>query len=263
MGSVASCLAYCSTMPSEPSSRLSAYGLGLLASLDATRASLSASLSAEDEARQAAFISSKPLQAAVVEASDALKSGDMAGCRSGLATALALAETLGPVPAPPARQPVLAGLLEDLVSLQCSVHWLSTGRLLSLAGCRPAGAVQDAEYLGGAISFAGDLSDYAVGRCLEGDVASVEAARDVVRRQRARGRNIEIWGELQLLPSTCLWARVAFHAATMLTRNRAAKVQSQSPPPRHAPPASHTTLHTTPPGIGCTYGRCTRSTASS
>ena len=39
-------------MPSEPSPRLSAYGLGLLASLEATRVTLSASLSAEDEARQ-------------------------------------------------------------------------------------------------------------------------------------------------------------------------------------------------------------------
>jgi hypothetical protein len=169
--------------PSEPAPRLSSYGQGLLASLEPTRVALAATLSSEDDARQAAFASAKDIQATAAKATNGLKGGDMAGCREALAVALALVEGLGPLSPTPARQGVLSGLLEELAGLQCSVHWLETGRLLPLARCRPLGVVEDAEYLGGAISFANELSDYAVGRCLVGDAASVEAARDVVTPQ--------------------------------------------------------------------------------
>ena len=109
------------TLPSEPSPRLTAYGKGLLESLEPTRLALVKQLSGEEEARQAAFVSSKGLQAEVAAAFSGLRGGEMGAFQEALGKALVLADALSPIPPPPRRQGVISGIIEELVTLQVIV----------------------------------------------------------------------------------------------------------------------------------------------
>ena len=169
--------------------KLNAFSLGLVGSviflyppsqesLEPTRAALADQLTREESARQESFLATKSLQAAVIASQQALKEGSLAETKTSLDQAFALVDGMGVIPPQPARQGAIAGLLEDMVSLACSANFFATGRLMrrrDLPKC-----MDDHEYLGGCLAFAQDLGDYALGRCMAGDAASVALARGLV-----------------------------------------------------------------------------------
>ena len=173
-----------SFLPSPPLPRLSAYGENLESLLEPTKQALADMLGKEAKSRQDSWETSTALQAVVTTARQHQSNGRLALAREALGRAHAIVDGIeassegGALAGAPDRPGQLSGLLEDMVGLQCFLHFFESGGLLSRAECRAC--VEDGEYLGGAISFASDLGQYAVGRSMAGDAASVARAKQLV-----------------------------------------------------------------------------------
>lgn len=81
------------------------------------------------------------------------------------------------------REANLKHAIEKVTSLTLLHHFFTTGRLASLAMCKPC---NDEEYLMSTLEFAQELAQYAVGRAIEGDAYSISVCTQICNELNAK-----------------------------------------------------------------------------